>query len=539
MSAPLRPAPRYILAFDLGTGTAKAALVAADGRIAGSAQRPIETVHLPGGGAEQDPEGWWSAVVAAGREALSRSRVEPDSVVAVRCTSQWAVTVAVDAEGRALSPALSWMDTRGGPYVRALVGGPLRIGGYEVRKLARWLRRTGGAPVRSGIDSLGHILYLRHERPAVYAAARAFLEPMDFLNLRLSGRIAASYGTIYPYWLTDNRDPAAISYDPVLVRWTGIDPGKLPELIAPGETVGPLSAGAARELGLRPGTKVLAGLSDSQAATVGAGIVEPGRGYFSLGTTAWLSCLVERQRTNVRRQLATMPAGLPGQRMVVAEQGAAGRCLEFLRHNVLAGDGRAVPFEQLEREASAVRPGSDGLLFTPWLGGVNTPLEDPDTRSAFFNQTLRTTRGHYVRAVMEGVAYNLRWLRPHVERFARSRFESLVAIGGGTLSPTWCQTFADVLGCPIQRLAEPRHATAAGAALAGFAALDELEPAAIPAAVRIAATHEPDRGATRVHDRQFKRFLELYRHNRRIYRRLNREAPVEEPAGAGGSVRGG
>jgi xylulokinase len=519
--------PPHILAIDMGTGTAKAALVSRRGRVAATAIRAIEMHQIPGGGAEQDPEQWWRAVVEAGREALERSGLVPESVVAVRCATQWAVTVPVDAAGRALANAISWMDTRGGPHVRKLVGGPLKVSGYSVAKLPRWLRLTGGAPVLSGIDGLGHLLYFKHERPGVYEAAAAFLEPMDYLNLRLCGRCAASGATIYPYWLTDNRDVGRIEYDEALLRRAGVDRAKLPELVPVDAVLGDLAPAACEALGLGPRTRVLSGLPDSLAATIGAGIVDQGRGYMSIGTSSWLSCLVPRKKTDLLHLIGTSPAALPGRHQVVAEQGAAGRCLEFVAHNVLYGgdaDGPPPPpdlYELLGRQAASVPAGSDGLIFTPWLNGVNAPHEDPFTRSAFFNQSLATTRAHYVRATMEGVAYNLRWLKGAVERFARCRFERLNLIGGAALSSTWCQILADVLGCDVGQVANPRYANAVGAALAGFTALGELDPEEIPAAVELTATFEPDAAARRVHDRQFEHFLALYRANRRLYRRLN------------------
>ncbi|MFN8160951.1 MAG: FGGY-family carbohydrate kinase [Solirubrobacterales bacterium] len=524
------PAARYVLAVDMGSGAVKTALVERSGRIAATATRPVTLTHLPGGGVEQDPEEWWDAVCEAGSEVVRRSGADPGAVLAVRCTTQWATTVAVDAAGHPISPAISWMDTRAGPAVRDLVSGPVSIEGYDVRLLPRWLRLTGGAPVRAGMDGFGHLVYLKRERPEVYGAASAFLEPMDYLNARLSGRVAASYGTMYPYWLTDNRDVERVRYDPVLVRRAGVDPAKLPELLPVDAEVGKLTAEAARRLGLRTETKVMAGMSDLQAAAVGAGIVEEGRGYFSIGTSSWLSCLVPAKKTDILHLIATMPAGLPGRHMVVAEQGPAGRCLEFLRDTLLVGGRDGDPpapdevFERFERDAASVPPGCDGLIFTPWLTGVLAPAGDAFTRSAFFNQSLTTSRAHYVRAVMEGVAYNLRWLKGHVERFSRNRFSTLPFIGGAALSPTWSQILADVLGCEVARVSEPRHANAAGAALAGFAALGEISPAEIPDRVEIAATHRPDPAAARVHDRRFEEFRRLYRRNRRLYAAINRGA---------------
>jgi xylulokinase len=507
-----------ILAVDMGTGTAKAALVRPDGVISGRATRPISTERLEGGGAEQDPEQWWASVTGAAREALAAARVDPADVIAVRCATQWAVTVPVDRDGNALSPAISWMDTRGGPHVRELVDGPIKIAGYDVRKLRRWLALTGGAPVHSGVDGLGHVLHLIRDRPAEYAETAKLLEPADYLNLRLTGRAAASAGTMFPYWLTDNRDPRRVRYDPTLVRWAGIDAGKLPEILPVDAVVGGLTTEAAGALGLAEGTKVLAGLSDAQATSFAAGVVEPGHGYFSIGTTSWLAALVPRKKTDLRHQITTMPAGIPGSHLVVAEQGAAGQCLEHLAAVFAPGTG----LDELEAEAARVPAGSDGLIFTPWLGGVAAPAADPHTRSAFFNQGVETTRGHYARAVLEGIAYNVRWLQGHVERFARIRFDRLAFVGGGAQSDLWCQILADVLGREVGQVSEPRFATARGVGLAGFAALGEIATTEIPDAVELAAIYRPAAGAAAVHDRQFEAFVEIFKRNRRIYRALNR-----------------
>jgi xylulokinase len=519
--------PDHVLAVDMGTGTAKVALVSADGRIAASALRPIDLIHVPGGGTEQDPEQWWSAVTAAAREAIAAAAIPPERVIAIRCATQWAVTVPVDAEGKAIANAISWLDARGGPHVRKVVEGPINVAGYAPRKLARWIRMTGGAPVRGGFDGLGHMLHLKHDRPEVYAAAEVLLEPSDYLNLRLTGRAAASYGSIYPVWLTDNRDANSVDYDPVLLRWTGIDREKLPDLLPMDAVVGPLLPEVAAELGLREGTPVLTGLTDLQGAAIGAGAVRPEDGYFSIGTTAWLSCHVPKKKTDIRHTLGTMPSAIPGRWMAVAEQGAAGRCLEFVKDNILYGSGPGDPpppddaFELLERRAAEVPPGSDGLIFTPWINGVGAPGEDPYTRSAFFNQSLRTTRAHYARAAMEGIALNLRWLRDHVEKFAGQRFELLNFIGGAAQSEVWCQILADVLGREVRPVANPRFANAVGSALSAFVALGRIEPEQIPGAIELAATYSPQPEAARVYDDRFDHFIELYRRNRKIYRKLN------------------
>jgi xylulokinase len=526
MTPPTVQGGHYVLAIDMGSSSVKAALVSSRGEIAGSGLESVDIFLLPGGGAEQDPEQWWRAAITAAKSALSTAAVPAERISAVVCTTQWAVTVPVDAGGQAISNALSWLDTRGGRYSRAASDGWPKVAGYAAHKLVKWIRLTGAAPTHSGVDGFGHIQYFKHERPDVYARTHKFLEPMDYLNLRLTGNFAASHSTIFPYWVTDNRDPNRIEYHAGLLALAGIDRAKMPDLQPVNAILGELKPEVASELGLSARTRVVMGSGDSHAATIGAGCVRDYDGYFCIGTSAWLSCHVPFKKTDIFHLLNTMPAALPGRYIVGAEQGTAGRCLEFLKNNILfpvTGSGSAPGdlYELLNSEAAQIAPGSDGLIFTPWINGVLAPNEDPCTRSAFFNQSARTTRAHYVRAVMEGVAFNLRWLKRHVENFIGRPFPRLNFIGGGAASGVWCQILADVLGCPVRRVANARQANAVGAALAAFSALGEIRVEEIPEAVKIAETFTPASGNAKVYDAQFREFLEFYKRMKPIYKRLN------------------
>jgi xylulokinase len=345
---------------------------------------------------------------------------------------------------------------------------------------------------------------------------------MDYLNLRLTGRFAASYGTIFPYWLTDNRNPRDIHYVPELLRLAGVDRAKLPDLLPVDAVLAPIKPQVADELGLSPQTKVVMGSCDGHSAAIGAGAVRDYDGYFYIGTTSWMSCHVPAKKTDPLHMISTMPVALPGRYVVTAEQGVAGRCLEFVK-DLLFADGAAPPdvYEELNRLGAGIAPGSDGLIFTPWLNGVLAPSEDPATRSAFFNQKASTTRGHYVRAVMEGVAFNQRWLKGHVEKFIGRSFAHLNFIGGGAQSDLWCQIHADILGCRVRQVANPRNANAVGAALAAFAALGAIAVDDIPALVKIAAVYDPIAANRAVYDRQYREFMEFYKRTKPIYQRLN------------------
>lgn len=298
----------YVLAVDLGTGGPKVALVSATGRIAASAFEPVALRLLPGGGAEQDPEEWWSAVVSATRRTVADGGIAVERIVGVGCTAQWSGTVAVAEDGTALRPAVIWMDSRGSSAIRKQASGVVNILGYDVRKLQRWIRLTGGAPGHSGKDPLAHILWIRQSEPDVYRATFKFLEPVDWLNHRLSGRFSASHDSIVVHWVTDNRRIGAIDYDRTLLSMAGLDRSKLPDLVPSATIMGQLSPRAADELGLPVGLPVATGTGDVHSAAVGSGAVTDFASHLYIGTSSWISCHVPFKKTT---RYATWPPSPP------------------------------------------------------------------------------------------------------------------------------------------------------------------------------------------------------------------------------------
>ncbi len=321
----------------------------------------------------------------------------------------------------------------------------------------------GAVPTHAGADALAHILFIKRERPDIYARTYKFLEPMDYLNLRLTGRFSASYATVFPYLLTDNRNVNDVCYSKRLLKLTGVEREKLPDLVPVDAVLGTICPEVAQSWGLPATTQVVCGTADNQTAALGAGSIDDGCGYISVGTTAWLSCHIPFKKCNLVRSIATMPSAIPGRNIVVAEQGAAGRCLEAVAERWLFADRdfsnpseRAKAYDELFAQAAGVAPGCEGLLFLPWLNGSGPPAANGEVRGGFFNQTLRTTRAQAARAVMEGIAFNLRWLLPHVERFAGKRFDVIAVRGRGGLI-----RFVVPDLCRHSRPAHPPHRTAA------------------------------------------------------------------------------
>lgn len=519
----------YILAVDLGTSGPKVALVTTTGEIVSHTFTRTAVQLIAGGGAEQDPADWWRAIKQGIHQLLANSPISADEIVAICCTTQWSGTVAVNEKGEPLRNAIIWMDARGAPYAKAVTSSFINIEGYGLDKMLTWVRLTGGIPTLSGKDSIAHILYIKHEDPHIYQQTYKFLEPKDYLNLVLSGRFAATYDSITLHWLTDNRDLTHVRYSPRLLALAGIERDKLPDLVSAIDILGPIRPEIAHELGLSKRVQVIAGTPDIHSAAIGAGAVANYDAHLYLGTSSWLTCHVPFKKTDVLHNMASLPSAIPGRYLLINEQESAGACLNYLIDNLLYPDDglTTMPrpadiYAQLNAVAATVPPGSDRLIFTPWLYGERSPVDDHSVRSCFFNQSLQTTRAHLIRAVFEGVAYNTRWLLQYVEPFVKQRLPQIRVIGGGAQSDLWCQILADVLDRPICQMENPLQVNTRGAALLAAVALGHLSFAEVPERVRIARTFTPTAANHAIYELLFQEFVTLYKQNRRAFARLNR-----------------
>ena len=512
------PTEQFVLAVDLGTGGPKVAVVATSGRIVAHATEPIALHLFDGGGAEQDPAEWWTSIGAASRRAVAEAGVPAHDFIGVGCTSQWSGTVAVGADGEHLMPAVIWMDSRGNKAIRKVAGGPVNVLGYDPRKIMRWVQVTGGAPALSGKDPVAHILFIKDAFPDVYRATVTFLEPCDYLNLKLTGVTSASFDSIAAHWVTDNRTIDAVAYDEKLLELTGLDRAKLPDLVAPGTIMGTLTAEAAGDLGVPAGLPVSVGSGDVHSAVFGSGAVADYAAHLYIGTSSWISGHVPFKKTAPTSNVASIPAALAGRYLIADEHETAGACLTFLRDNL----GFAEDFEAMNTMVDSVAPGSGRVLFTPWLNGERSPVDDHTIRGGFHNLSLSTTRAQMVRAVFEGVALNSRWLLEAVEKFAGRHLDSLAFIGGGANSDQWAQIHADVLGREIRQVADPVLANVRGAALITLMALDRVRLEDIPAMVEIRRTFVPDPTTAAEYDILFDEFVALYKQTKGIFKRLNR-----------------
>ena len=524
---------KYILAIDLGTSGPKTALISVYGEVVDSEFQETKVILLPGGGAEQDPEGWWNAIMSTSKKVLVKGLVPAEDIVAVSVTTQWSGTVPVDRDGRNLMNAIIWMDCRGADALKEILKGPIKLEGYPLLKLMHWLRLTGGAPAASGKDPLAHILWLKRDFPEVYARTYKFLEPKDYINLRLTGKFAATYDSILLHWVTDNRDPSHVVYHDRLLKMAGIDRAKLPDLIRAVDILGPVKKEVASELGLKPETPVIGGTPDVPSACVGSGAVRDFEGHIYIGTSSWISAHVPFKKTDLLHSFGSFPSPIPGRYLILTEQECAGKCLTWLRDNILYHKDELMVeentpdiFKFLDKIVSRVPPGSNNVIFTPWLYGERTPVEDCHIRSSFFNLSLENTREDIARAVFEGVAFNQRWLLDPVEKFMGRPFTHLNFIGGGANSDVWSQIMADVLNRRIRQVKGPIYANARGAAFLAAIALKYITVEEIPDRIGIKAEYKPNPDNTKIYSEIFDEFLNLYKLHKKICSRMNKKAPT-------------
>ncbi len=373
------------------------------------------------------------------------------------------------------------------------------------------------------------MLYLKHERPEIYRKAYKFLNVIDYLNFRFTDRMAASPDSIMTSWVTDNRDPSDIRYHSGLIQSLGIDADKLPEIVKATDVIGNLTSTAAADLGLEPGIPVVAGTIDTSAAAIGSGAVTDGDVHLYIGTSSWFGAHVPWKKTNIQSQFASLPCAMDDKYLMIALQSSAGSNLSFLRDNLFFNKDELLQNEEqpdvyriLDAIAARVPAGSRGILYTPWLFGERCPVDDGTLRAGFLNLSMQHTREEMIRAVLEGVALNTRWMLEPVKKFLRHYpVNEITIVGGGGASDVWCQIFADVMNVRVKQLEAPIQANVLGSAFIGGVGIGKMNFADVSDRTHIRQVYEPIADHRSIYDQRFASFKDVYKRISPWYRRIN------------------
>lgn len=482
-----------ILAIDIGTTGAKAALVNREGAILAAALATYPTHTAAGNVVEQNPQDWWAATCRALQELWARTEEKGD-VAAVILSGQMQDTILLGEE-EAVGPALLYADSRAQVEAADI---EQRIGAEVLTAI------TGNAQGAASV--LAKWCWLaRHEAARLAATRTILLGSHDYVAWRLCGARSADPTTAATTGLLDWRT-RTWAYE--LLMQMGLDINLLPTLHTSGAQIGVVSADAAIATGLPAGTPVLQGVGDLGATTVGVGAAEPGTIYAYLGTSGWIAASQEVAVPMPARGVFTICHPQPPRYIQVAPVLTAGGNLEWLRRALATPEGAQPEYAHLNALAAQAQPGSGGVMYLPYLNGERSPFSDPNARAGFLGISGATTQADLVRAVMEGTAFAYRSLREALGIVARS---PLILAGGGGKSPVWVQILADVLGQPVRVAAAPGDAPARGAALIAGHALGwyaSLTPGAEFFPTQ--AVYEPIEANTRVYESLYSIFTGLY-----------------------------
>ena len=486
-----------ILALDVGTSSVKAVVTDGDGRIVNSASRPYGLQTADGGWVDQDLDEILEASQGAIRSLVAGLSRGARQIDIVSVTAQMFNLVAVDRGGRPLLPMLSWLDQRSEPDARSLA---IRMPPEEqYRKL--------GAVV-SGKDILPKILWLRDRRPDIYHATAKVLDCKEAVVMGLTGRPTIDFAGASAFRLLD---PRTRQWADDVCREVGIARELLPDVLPATTIAGGITKAVARATGLVAGTPVAVGAGDVAASQVGAGAVGVGDAHVSLGTAVYFGVTLAEPSADPYGKLGVLGHMDPHTWILWLEIATGGGALAWLARSIGAlGASEPLDYGEVDRLVAGCVGEMEDLLFAPWLSGERVPVFDDRVRAAFVGIGLNHGPAHLLRAVMEGVAFQMRWALEYGLAFGQPLNE-IRAVGGGGMGAAWIQIIADILDRPIRVIRQPQDAAAVGAAACGMVALGlrpNFEFARDLAIVDREYIPDPQRRA--IHAERYRRFRQLY-----------------------------
>jgi xylulokinase len=484
---------RHVIGCDVGTQALKVVLWREDGRILGyeTVEYPISYPHAAW--AEQDVAHWWDALKQAVPRLYTRLNVAPHEIVAIGIDGTVDGVVPVADNGTALGPYILWMDRRAVQecdFIRQQIDPAelFRITGLNI----------------DATHTAAKMLWLRNHQPGLYRLTWKLMPSTSYVVYRLTGQCLIDYAQASSTMLFDVREQA---WSNTLLQATGIDPRWLPEIVPATHIAGALTPQAARELGLRESTLVIAGTGDEHASCVGAGALEPGIVVDILGTAEPVCMAAHAPVFDETRLVETHSHAHPDRWLLENPGFVSGGNYRWLRDKIYAG---SLSYDAMNHEAAQANAGSDGLIFLPFMMGAMAPAWNDKARGTFCGLTLTHERSHLTRSVLEGSAYALRSVIEAMQRTGVPVNEVRI-VGGGAQSSLIRQIRADVLGLPVVTLTTDETTVVGAALLAAVGAGIHADlQAAADLTTQVAQVTEPNPANRAVYERGYNHFLRLY-----------------------------
>lgn len=501
----------YIISHDIGTSSDKAILVDFNGKIIDMAVAPYNTYYPYPAWVEQKPEEYWAAVTTTTRALVKKAGIKPDEVKGMIFTTQAMGIIPVDENGIVLYPNITWVDGRAQKQADAIMN---KFGGKKIFTL------LAGTPIM-GKDVIAKIIWLKEERPDVYNRTKCILDVNGYLKFKCTGRMVAELSGASSYGL-DLKKKDWLS----VLKLTGLDMKKLPPLVKSTDRVGGLTKQAAEELGLPEGTPVFGGCDDVQSACIGSGMTNDGDIHVYLGTSAWV-CASSRTETKFKNGAAAIQSADPDMNLIVGITEAAGSNIEWLMNQFFRKEKEQYGddiFRYMDEQIAKIPAGSDNLICTPWMLGERCPVSSTTTRATLFNINECHTREHLMRAVYEGIGYNLAWILENFKKDYKLSCRSFRVIGGGALDDVWMQIIADITGTEFGVLENPRNAGALGGALIALIGLGVLKDFSdAHKFTRVSKTYIPNAQNHELYKKLFQSYKDVFYGLKAAYDRANKE----------------
>lgn len=482
-----------LLGIDISTTGAKALLIDVQGTVIASATSPLALSTPHPLWSEQEPRHWWEGVRNSIKQALKVAKVSGSDIEAIGLTGQMHGLVLLDDEGEVLRPAILWNDQRTGEQCD------------EIRRRLgkdRLIQITGNDAL-TGFTA-PKILWVQQHEPEVWQRARHILLPKDYIRYKLTDRCAVDRAGGAGTLLFDLKKR---TWSRDVLSALEIPPDYLPPTHEGPEVTGTISQQAAAETGLIVGTPVVGGGGDQAAQAVGVGAVRPGIIALTLGTSGVVFATTDSPLVEPEGRLHAFCHAVPGRWHFMGVMLSAAGSLQWYRDTLAAGED----FDDLVAEAADIKPGSEGVIFLPYLTGERTPHPDPLARGAWVGLTVRHSRAHLTRAVLEGVAFGIKDSFTLIQASGLGEIEQVRISGGGAKSPLWRQIMADVLGVELVTVNTTEGAAFGAALLAGVGAgLFDSVPTACEATIQVTGRTASVPETTAVYEDYYQRYRALY-----------------------------
>lgn len=496
-------AKKLLLGLDIGTTGAKAVLFDLNGNVISKGYVEYGVITPQPKWNEQKPEIWWSSISKSVEGAVKKAKISPDDIVCVGLSSQTNGVVCVDNKGSLLRPCIIWMDRRATEETKIIRE---KIG-------AQKFHETTGVLV-DPFYSISKILWIKNNEQKIFNKTATFLQPKDYIGFKLTGQKVMDVAMASCTGMLDTRKK---KYAEKILEVLDIPIDKLPELVNPTKIVGELTKEASQELGFPKHIPVVAGSGDVMVNAVGSGVIEAGQAYAKTATVSDIVASSSKPIFDKKFRFATYIHPSLQQWLSVGGATGGGLCYRWFRdvfgqlERGIAGNLGTNSYEIMNKEAELAEPGCNGLIFLPYIAGARSPIWDPKARGVYFGMTLTHRKSHFIRSILEGVAYSMRHRVDIMENELGVSIAEMRLVGGGGRSSIWRRIMADVCGKPMLVTQGEEHEALGAAILAGVGAkiyrdIDE----GVNKMVSITDKSEPDMDIYTKYEKFYKIFVDIY-----------------------------